>query len=736
MLRILPFLVLLSLITKTRAQCGYSATIRTNKDYCVGSSLSVNTQHTLERIIWYKDGQPIDSALADQRLASTPKAIQIPGVWPVGDLVSDEAGNLYMFDGPRNRVIRYNPAGGGVTNMGSFPGDKGDANRLFVDHQGNIYASASNSKLVYKLSPGATEATVVATGKPSNYSDYGTGLYVDCGGNVYVADDLQAIISKWAPGATSGVTIAGGNGLGYAANQLFFMQQISRDTSGNLIILEGSRLAKWPEGAKTGIPLIDVAQWQSTTGANDLWVDGKDTCYFIVWMSPQTNSYTNIAKWPSGLDSPQIIGSIPQPKPGSDPPQLTVDDKGNIFAILGSDSTLYEFKRTSSIDLDFTPTTTGEYYAVVTDIRGYASTTNKIIINTPSSGTPGISISATATSTAVCTPITFTAVPVNPGIDPAYQWMVSGVNAGNGGLTYSGNLFADSDQVYCIMTAQAGCQGTVVDTSNIILLSIDPHGTASVRISTPKDSICAGDSVLFTAVVTNGSNSPVFQWLLNGQPTGDETGTYGGSNFQKNDVITCLITSDDVCGLAKSNSIALTVSTPPVIGSGQIITILSGHSETLEPAITGDANTFLWTPGAGLSDSTIENPVASPDSNTLYTLKVTAAGGCSASGTILVNVYTPLSIPNGFTPNGDGHNDLFYVLGGPINSRVEEFAVFDRYGVQVFGVHNVAPGDRNFAWNGTFRGAPAQPGTYVYIVVMKYADGQRQVYKGTVILIR
>ena len=71
-----------------------------------------------------------------------------------------------------------------------------------------------------------------------------------------------------------------------------------------------------------------------------------------------------------------------------------------------------------------------------------------------------------------------------------------------------------------------------------------------------------------------------------------------------------------------------------------------------------------------------------------------------------------------------------------INSRVAEFAVYNRYGAQIFGVHNVAPGDRTFGWNGTFHGSPAPPGTYVYLVVMQYADGHRRTYKGTVILIR
>jgi gliding motility-associated-like protein len=115
---------------------------------------------------------------------------------------------------------------------------------------------------------------------------------------------------------------------------------------------------------------------------------------------------------------------------------------------------------------------------------------------------------------------------------------------------------------------------------------------------------------------------------------------------------------------------------------------------------------------------------------------VQAAGGCGDTGTIVVNVYTLLRVPGGFTPNGDGHNDLFYVLGGPSSSMIEDFSVFSRWGQKVFQAHNVHPGDPGGGWNGTIGSQPAPPGTYVYIVVVRNTDGSRQVVKGTVVLIR
>lgn len=212
--------------------------------------------------------------------------------------------------------------------------------------------------------------------------------------------------------------------------------------------------------------------------------------------------------------------------------------------------------------------------------------------------------------------------------------------------------------------------------------------------------------------------------------------TSDSDTLKNRDVITCIIGSNDVCGHAKSNSIPVYVDTGPTIQSGLTYTILYGRSVTLEPVTRGDIATWIWTPGGSLSDSTIADPVASPTTTTVYKLDVTTALGCSDSGTVLVDVYLPLSIPNAFTPNGDGHNDVFYLLGGPSGSVIEDFAIFSRWGQRIFQEHDVPPGDPAYGWNGRINAALALPETYVYMITLKLADGTHQSYRGTVILIR
>jgi gliding motility-associated-like protein len=112
-------------------------------------------------------------------------------------------------------------------------------------------------------------------------------------------------------------------------------------------------------------------------------------------------------------------------------------------------------------------------------------------------------------------------------------------------------------------------------------------------------------------------------------------------------------------------------------------------------------------------------------------LKVTADDGCSVTGKVTISVFTPLRMPNAFSPNGDGRNDVFRIPPS-VSIELVRFSVFDRWGQQVFG-----SGDASAAWDGRIGGGPAPAGSYVWVV--EYTDaftGGRHVENGVVLLIR
>ena len=217
---------------------------------------------------------------------------------------------------------------------------------------------------------------------------------------------------------------------------------------------------------------------------------------------------------------------------------------------------------------------------------------------------------------------------------------------------------------------------------------------------------------------------------------GGNSPEYTTSKLSNGDVVICQVTGNAGCAVGSSGSIVMTVYPLPQVNAGPAIALAAGQSITLSPQVTGDINSYAWTPGLGLSDSTIADPVASPAKTTIYTLTVETAEGCSASGSIKVGVFGALRIPNAFTPNGDGRNDVFYVLGGPEGSTIKDLSVYNRWGQRVFQVHDVLPADPAFGWNGTYGGNPAPAGAYVYSLTMRFADGTSQQLNGTVILVR
>jgi gliding motility-associated-like protein len=129
--------------------------------------------------------------------------------------------------------------------------------------------------------------------------------------------------------------------------------------------------------------------------------------------------------------------------------------------------------------------------------------------------------------------------------------------------------------------------------------------------------------------------------------------------------------------------------------------------------------------------------VCTPKATEQYIVTVTAADGCEASDTVVVQLLcdeAKVRIPDAFTPNGDGHNDRFTILG-PI-SEVNHLVIFDRWGVKVFERNHFFPADPGSGWDGTMGGKPAPAGVYAYFAEMQCPAGATFVRKGTVVLVR
>ncbi len=190
-------------------------------------------------------------------------------------------------------------------------------------------------------------------------------------------------------------------------------------------------------------------------------------------------------------------------------------------------------------------------------------------------------------------------------------------------------------------------------------------------------------------------------------------------------VIKYVFTSSSGC--ADSLSQTITVTPTPVLDAGKNVRIHIGESVQLNPSVTGNILSYQWTPAVGLSNDRIARPVVTPADDVTYRLTVTSKDSCTATDTVTIYILKIPVIPNTFTPNNDGVNDVWNIKN---LDRYPDCVmdIYNRYGAQMF--HSVG---YSTAWDGRFNGQNVPVGTYYYVLNLK--DGTKN-YGGYVTVIR
>jgi gliding motility-associated-like protein len=205
-------------------------------------------------------------------------------------------------------------------------------------------------------------------------------------------------------------------------------------------------------------------------------------------------------------------------------------------------------------------------------------------------------------------------------------------------------------------------------------------------------------------------------------------------------VYTVTITTADGCVFSRSTTV--TVSSINATGANATAdpnAIPTGGSSTLFATPNNAAYNYSWSPPATLSNPNSSSTTATPPQTTDYTVTITDGnaqiGFCTGTATVRVIVYDfvcgepTIFIPNAFTPNGDGNNDLLFVRGENIERMY--LAIYNRWGELVFDTN-----DQSIGWDGTYRGKPVDPAVFVYHLDLDCVDGQNYLKKGNVTVIR
>lgn len=198
---------------------------------------------------------------------------------------------------------------------------------------------------------------------------------------------------------------------------------------------------------------------------------------------------------------------------------------------------------------------------------------------------------------------------------------------------------------------------------------------------------------------------------------------------------------EDSKGCSLDKIVSVEAAPEVVITLPQDLSITQGQQIIIESVVTGLSESdkiISWTPSAGLSCTDCLRPTASPTETTEYVLVVENEFGCKDSDTIQIVVTAKQSVylPSAFSPNGDGKNDILYILSSVDDAKIKKFEVFNRWGQSVFKVENALVNNPSNGWNGYYKNKLAPVDNYSFYYEVEFPDKSIIRDKGAILIVR
>ena len=338
-------------------------------------------------------------------------------------------------------------------------------------------------------------------------------------------------------------------------------------------------------------------------GTTYSWTPGGATSAAITVSPTTTTAYTVVGT--SGSCSANAIATVTVTQvPIAVSPTSTTICSGQNTTLTASGATTYSWSpggaTTAAITVAPTSATT---YTVTGTVSGCTKTatatvnvtTVNIVISPPTASIcPGGNITLTASG------------------GTTYVW------APGGATTAAVTVSPTSTTTYTVTSASGGCPGSATR-----VVTVNPSVTASINIApTPGNSICSGTSVLFTATISNGGASPVYQWTRNGTTVGPNANAYPTSTLSNGDIISCTLTSNAAC-----------VTNPTVVSNPVTMTVSGGL-----PTISS------FTPTSGTSGTTV-----TINGTNFVGVSAVKFNGTNASFTVVNATQITATVPAGAT---------------------------------------------------------------------------------------
>ncbi|MFL5762847.1 MAG: gliding motility-associated C-terminal domain-containing protein [Bacteroidia bacterium] len=492
--------------------------------------------------------------------------------------------------------------------------------------------------------------------------------------------------------------------------------QMSAKSSSDLVF--NNKLTKLP------LPGLSPTTWSVST--NYGFIEATSLQYFgIPGVSTGTNSYNGLTttgnyvysydsyvlkKWNAASGTLLTAKPIAFPAGGDSTliywGGIASDDCGNLF--LGHLNVVEQYD-TSLVLVNS--------YAMPDTITDLALSNSGILyisgINFLSSLTPTgmINCAGTITTSAVntsCDSLGAATAIVTGGTPPfTYSWNTSPPSSG----TSITGLLAGT---YIVNVTDGACPVHILSDTVTIL------NNGGYSLSTNQTNADCNSLGTASVAVSGGVGPFTYSWSPSGQTTPTIVGLSAGTYT--------VIVTDQNDGCMDTTSVSIAATMGPNANAGPDVTIINGTSAML--TATG-GGTYLWSTG-----ETTNTIYVSPSEQTVYCVTVTDNGGCNDTACVKVSVEHPcpgletLQVPDAFSPNGDGKNDVFLLQGWADCTTDFQMLIYDRWGEKVFESDDV-----NFEWNGKFKGKTMDPAVFVYFINAT-VNGSEVRRKGNITLIQ
>lgn len=298
----------------------------------------------------------------------------------------------------------------------------------------------------------------------------------------------------------------------------------------------------------------------------------------------------------------------------------------------------------------------------------------------------------------------------------SYLWEDGNSDANRQGLAAGNYAFTIRDRMGCLFQADITLSEPTALNLTANFINPDCRGLTTGRVVA--DNLIGGVAPYFYTLNEAGfSSNPEFDNLSAG-------------NYK--------IVAEDANGCEMEAIGMLSAPIIPTLNLGPDLTIELADEIRINPKVLESVETAVWRVDTGLSCYNCPMPIAAPTNPTTYKVTVSSIDNCTATDSVRIRILKvrDVYVPNAFSPNQDGLNDILFINAGPEVSTIQSFSIYSRWGEQVFLQENFMPNDIANGWDGKSGPKFLESGVFIWQAVIDFIDSETIVYTGDVALVR